>query len=788
MMAAYGDGPNAAAAAPGIASRNNGYNVTQFYACAINPTAYSSQFLAGAQDNGSHGFTAPGVNSTIEVTGGDGCLCHIDQNQANYQFTSYVYNNYYRSTNTGQSFTSISFGNTGSFVNPSDYDDNANIMYASLGSGNYLRWDNPQTGNTTTTVSIGAFGSATARAITVSPNTANRVFFGLNDGSIVMVDNANGISPAGIVKSVPSMPAASVSCIAVQTGNDNHLLVTYSSYGINSIWETANALSATPTWTSVEGNVPDMPVRWALFNPNNSQQAVIATELGVWSTDFLNGTSTSWAPSNSGLANVRVTQLQLRSSDNLMIASTHGRGLFSSDVFASPYVDFTAVSTVAYINQPVKFVDGSYQALTWNWNFGDATTSNVKNPVHAYATPGLKTVVLTINGSLTQTRTSYIQVLPDIGTPYTPANGGNFETNVLDFGVETKFGTAWQRGNSAVTYKNGTVSPNNAWVTGLTGNYVSNSHSILYAPDFNFTTPGTYAVRFYTKHKFESGWDGYRVEYSLDRGTSWNILGTVAGGWYDYSNTVQTTAFPFGEPYFNAQSTSFTLKSFDVSFLAGNATVAFRIVFRSDGSVNDAGAAIDDFEIQGPSNNPLPVELLSFTGTAFESYNELEWTTASEVNNSGFYVQRSVNGRDFSNIGFQAGAGNCSTVKNYSFTDNNISSDFYYYRLKQVDLDGTENLSGTIAVSRTAGTPFDVTVSPNPFVNELNVDFSRPVSGAFSIRVLTTGGKQIVAENHVLKNSSGLTLNVDKNTIPSGIYFIQLVKGEEKRVLKVVKE
>jgi hypothetical protein len=73
-----------------------------------------------------------------------------------------------------------------------------------------------------------------------------------------------------------------------------------------------------------------MPVRWALFNPFNTDQAMIATELGVWSTDNLNAGSTDWQPTNTGLANVRVDMLQIRSSDKTVIASTHGRGLFST--------------------------------------------------------------------------------------------------------------------------------------------------------------------------------------------------------------------------------------------------------------------------------------------------------------------------------------------------------------------------------------------------------------------------------------------------------------------------
>jgi PKD repeat protein len=784
---------NATASLPTISSRNEGYNVTQFYACAINPTAYSNQFLAGAQDNGSHGFTSSGINSTIEVTGGDGCLCYIDQNQSQYQFTSYVYNNYYRSTNGGQSFSSVSFGNTGSFVNPSDYDDVGNVFYAARSTDQYLLWTNPQTGSTTRIVPVAAFGNSSVRSITVSPNTANRVFFGTGNGNIVIVNNANDSAMAtGVNIKSAAMPSNNVSCIAVQNGNDNHLLVTYSSYGVNSIWETTNALAATPTWTSVEGNVPDMPVRWALFNPNNSQQAVIATELGVWSTDLLNGSSTSWAPSNNGLANVRVTQLHVRASDNLLIASTHGRGLFSSDVFTAPHADFTVNTTIAYINAPVKFTDGSYQAQSWNWDFGDATTSSVKNPTHYYATPGLKTVTLTINNNsgLSLTRTNYIHILPDLGTPYTPAAGGDFETNTLHFGVDTKFGTPFQRGNSAQTYKNGTFSGSNAWVTGLSvANYVSNSHSILYAPDFNFSAPGTYTLRFYTKHRFETGWDGYRVEYSLDRGQSWNILGVVAGGWYDFPNTTQTTAFPFGEPYFNAQASSYILKSRDVSFLAGNSTVAFRFVFRTDASVNDAGVAIDNFEIIAPSNNPLPVQLLAFAGTAFETHNELYWTTATETNNNGFEILRSKNGRDFSSIGFTEGAGNSSTLRNYSFTDNHIDRELYYYRLKQIDFDGKENLSEIIAVSKSSTKPFSISaVSPNPFNDVFYVDFSVPYSGKLSWQILDLSGKVLVAKNEVLKSSAGIKITASNAAISSGLYLLKIVAGEKNHILKIVKE
>ncbi|MDW8302545.1 MAG: PKD domain-containing protein, partial [Bacteroidia bacterium] len=431
---------NGTAPIPTITSKNSGYNVTQFYACASGPIAGSNYFLAGSQDNGSQQFTQPGMNSTFEVTGGDGAYCHIDQNQPQFQWTSYVYNNYFRSNNCGQTFTSLSLSsNTGaSFINPTDYDNVANIMYCSNAGGNFVRWTDPQTGTTHAVVTVTAFGGGDVTHINANTNTPNRVFFGLNNGRVVRVDNAHtGTSLAGVhINSGAGMPSTSVSCIAVEPGNDNHLLVTYSNYGVNSVWETTDGGA---TWTSVEGNLPDMPVWWALFNPNNPDQAMIATELGVWTTDNLNGTSTVWGPSNTGLAHTRVTMLKMRASDKLVVASTHGRGLFTTDIFMDPTADFTSNTRVAYVGQPINFISTSAKATSYLWNFGDATTSTLANPVKSYTAPGFYTVTLTINGGCpgcTKSVTNYIQVLPDRAVPYLLADGGNFEVNVNDFGAQ----------------------------------------------------------------------------------------------------------------------------------------------------------------------------------------------------------------------------------------------------------------------------------------------------------------------------------------------------------------
>lgn len=334
---------------PTFTSKNDGYNVTQYYSAAIHPTA-TNYFLAGAQDNGSHKFTASGLNSATEVSGGDGGFCHIDQDNPNIQITSYVMNNYYVSTNGGTSFTSYSKNDRGSFINPTDYDNTANILYGGDAAGYFYRWIDPATNGVDTQVAVPEFGTARVTHVSVSPLTANRVYFGLSNGSVVRVDNANtGISLTG---TVIKTGIGSVSCIVIDPANENHVLVTYSNYGasIVNVFESINALAATPTFTSVEGDFPDMPVRWAMFDPRNSDWALLATELGVWSTNNLNaGATTNWNPTNSGLANVRVDMLQYRASDRTIVAATHGRGLFTAVVpsVVTPDINFAVATTAA---------------------------------------------------------------------------------------------------------------------------------------------------------------------------------------------------------------------------------------------------------------------------------------------------------------------------------------------------------------------------------------------------------------------------------------------------------
>ncbi len=120
-----------------------------------------------------------------------------------------------------------------------------------------------------------------------------------------------------------TFPEGAISCIAIG-GSDDTLLVTFSNYGISSVWQTYDGGA---TWEEKEANLPDIPIRWALYHPNSAKYAMLATELGIWTTSNLDEAGTVWTQDIEGLANVRVDMLQMRLSDFNVIAATHGRGL-----------------------------------------------------------------------------------------------------------------------------------------------------------------------------------------------------------------------------------------------------------------------------------------------------------------------------------------------------------------------------------------------------------------------------------------------------------------------------
>ena len=383
-----------------ISDRNEGFNVSQFYSVALHPDANSKYVIGGTQDNGSWKVDGTTLSNGTAIGGGDGGFSHIDQQDPNYQFIGSNYNTIYRSTNGGQSFSlysryQVGGADTGTLINPTGIDDGTKTIYANVDNTSILRLTNYLQLATTSLMSIN-LGSQ-ASFFKASPYTDDVMYIGTTGGRIFKVTDASTTSFTATDITGSNM-AGYISSIDIGA-SDNQILATISNYGATSVFETYGG-GGSNAWNSIEGDLPDIPVRGGLYNKDNYNQVIVATDLGTWTSDDVSVSSPSWNPSNDGLANVRVDMLAKR-SDGSMAAGTHGRGMFFSTGFTSTAplnAAFTPDKTSGVFPLTISFNDRSTGSpSTWSWDFGDGTTSTDQSPSHTYTAAGKYNVSLSIS-------------------------------------------------------------------------------------------------------------------------------------------------------------------------------------------------------------------------------------------------------------------------------------------------------------------------------------------------------------------------------------------------------
>lgn len=174
----------------------------------------------------------------------------------------------------------------------------------------------------------------------------------------------------------------------------------------------------------------------------------------------------------------------------------------------------------------------------------------------------------------------------------------------------------------------------------------------------------------------------------------------------------------------------------------------------------------------------LPVELSSFTAMASEKAVNLSWTTATEVNNYGFEVERSVYAdNDFQTIGFVQGNGNSNSPKQYSYSDNTLAKPGrYYYRLKQLDNDGRFEYSSVAEVNFTTA-PADYSLkqnTPNPFNPSTVISFVTPKDGNVTLKVYNMIGQEVATLFSGFKSAGEHRVTFNGQGLNSGIYLYRL--------------
>ena len=192
-----------------------------------------------------------------------------------------------------------------------------------------------------------------------------------------------------------------------------------------------------------------------------------------------------------------------------------------------------------------------------------------------------------------------------------------------------------------------------------------------------------------------------------------------------------------------------------------------------------------------PFSASIPVELTSFTASAVDGNVVLNWITATELNNSGFQIERrktkDERSEDWESIGFVNGNGTSTETHNYSFADQSPVTGKSYYRLKQIDFDGSYEYSNVIEVDLTLPIEFSLEQNyPNPFNPATSIQYTISSKQNVQLLVYNVLGKEIATLVNEEKPAGNYEVNFDASKLSSGVYFYQLQAGSFVETKKMI--
>jgi len=607
-----------------------GLQISQFYKVAVSKQS-ASKMVGGLQDNGGHAYSS---SAWKNYYGADGMDTAVDPTNSNnyYGFIQfggglYISNNAGESVGTGVSAPATETGTNddgGNWVTPLMMNNSGDLFagYNRLYKLNTctLNWDVQS--NTT-------IGSGDVEQIAVAPSNDNIMFVSNENQLYKSIDK-------GVNFSLAYTATSTITSICVNHSNNNIVYLTTSGTGGLAL----KSINGGTNFTSFSENLPALGKNVIKHQGRNSLNPLyLGTSLGVYYRD---DSMSQWEPFEANLPNVSVTDLEVNLEDGVLTAATYGRGIWQtpmpsemaiSDVklveITSPTSNINcsgSISPVVVVKNngltDINQVTVNYdygtgaQNYVWNGTIAPNNTQNINIPTINISNKGAYTlnVITTVTGDTYSDNNSgktafYINDSEALGVINT------FETvsNELLTSAGNCSGV-WQRGINT----NGALATpgNNVYTVGISSNYADNKKEYLYSKCYNFTYAVNPVIRFKMGFALEQNWDVLYVEYSTNMGQTWSVLGTQGPNWYNSNRTVATA----GNDCYNCPGAQWTGGSgapntgtggvptltsyfYGLNSLVGQSNVIFRVVFHSDGGVNDLGVTIDDFVIEGTLSN-----------------------------------------------------------------------------------------------------------------------------------------------------------------------------------------
>jgi photosystem II stability/assembly factor-like uncharacterized protein len=640
----------------------------------------------------------------------------------------------------------------------------------------------------------------------------------------------NGLPPNTCIRTISAIPNGSggTNLFAVPEGNGVFL-----STDNGTTWTLANSgLSSMKCFAAIDTN---------LFAGTSGSGVFRSTNNG-----------TTWTPVNNGLGDLDISYLAVigsnifaRNWDGIFLSTDNGE----SWTEVSPDFPLINPRVICLIASGTNLWAGSYGGIFLSTNNGTSWTLTnyglISSSINCFAVSGTNLFAGTEeNGAFLST---------DNGSSWSSINSGlkdNFIRALAISGtnlfagtfsgvfLSTNNGTYWTEVNSALTnigISSIVVAGTNLFVGTGDGVFRSTDNGTSWtAVSIGLTNKNVYSLAVMDSHLFAGTWGG-GVFVSTNNGTSWtgansglqdlhigsfavsgpNLFTSTGSGIFVSSNN-GTTWSVANAPFFTFAQ-MLELGSYLFAGAGGMGAFGGEGVYvstdngRSWNPVNSGwtGAPINALAVCGtalfagtsyygvwrrPLSELVPVELISFTASANGKEVTLNWSTATELNNQGFEVQRKFGSNDFVTVGSVKGNGTTTSPNQYSYIDKLIDGGKYFYRLKQIDYAGTFEYSNEIEVDVRVLDKFALDQNyPNPFNPTTTIGFGIQASpnpskgGALvTLKVFDILGNEVKTLVNKEMESGYHSVEFDASNLQSGVYFYRIQAGnyiETKKML-----
>ncbi|GAA0871558.1 T9SS type A sorting domain-containing protein [Gangjinia marincola] len=588
--------------------RTEGLVISQFYRISVAEQT-SQKMVGGLQDNGGYGYTNDIWHNYYGADGMDNIINPNNENEI-WGFTQFGGGLYY-SNNGGQSIAgSISGAGGGNWITPIAINGDEEIF---AGYGRLYQLN----GNSFTQISN---NTGTIDVLELDPLDTDIMYVGVNNLLKKSTDHGQ------LFTNVSSFPT-NITSIEVNNNNNNLIYVTTS--GSNGrVYKSVDGGSSFQNISENLPNTPKLVIKHQAQHPDNP--LFLGTSLSVYRYDDVSG---DWSVFANNLPNVPIRDLEINLADGNLTAATYGRGVWQSDIpIVLPAYDIRLLSVevnneiscgsslpkVRVENKGVNditqivfdyILDGNSDQFIWNGNLSSLEETTVDFPI-TISSSGLHSI------AVIATIANDTYPANNEGATTFSINSSGVQNDIYDFEgdgddllvVQSNGPDLWERGVPTGNVLNNAASGTRVYGTNLDGQHGNNVTSYLLSPCYNLSLMDQPVLKFEMAFQLELNWDVAYVEYSIDGGNTWDILGTANdANWYN-SNYSQCTLCT-GAQWTGETSTTMASYSYDLTAFSNEEEFIARFVFKSDQAVTREGVVIDDFVIESQQLSNPSVEL-----------------------------------------------------------------------------------------------------------------------------------------------------------------------------------